>query len=107
MLRSTDTRYGAIARVLHWGMALVIFVLIWLGWWMADLSYFDRWYNRSLELHKSLGMVALAIAAVKIAWLFYDVKPDYAENIRPWERTIAMAETRICSRRPSSRRSWW
>jgi cytochrome b561 len=91
MLRSTDTRYGVIPRVLHWAMALIIVVLIWLGWWMVDLSYYDRWYNRSLELHKSLGMAALAIAAVKIAWLIYDIKPDYAESIRPWERTAATA----------------
>ncbi len=56
---------------------------------MVDLSYYDRWYNRSLELHKSLRMAALAVAAAKIAWLVYDIKPDYAESIGPWERTAA------------------
>lgn len=91
MLRSTDTRYGVITRILHWAVALIIIGLIWLGWWMVDLSYYDRWYNRSLELHKSLGMAALAIAAVKIAWVIYDGKPDFQESVKPWERATATA----------------
>ncbi len=91
MLRSTDTRYSVITRILHWVVALLIIGLIGLGWWMVDLSYYDRWYNRSLELHKSLGMVALAVAAVKIAWAIYDGRPGFADGIKAWERTAATA----------------
>lgn len=91
MLRSTDTRYSVITRILHWAVALLIIGLIWLGWWMVDLSYYDSWYNRSLELHKSLGMAVLAVAAVKIAWVIYDGKPGFPHGIKPWERAAATA----------------
>lgn len=91
MLRSTETAYGAITRLLHWVVALLIIGLIWLGWWMVDLGYYDRWYNRSLELHKSLGMAVLAIAVVKIAWVIYDGKPGFPASIRPLERAAATA----------------
>lgn len=91
MLRSTDTRYGIVTRILHWIVALTIIGLICLGWWMVDLSYYDRWYNRSLELHKSLGMAALAIAAVKIAWVIHDDKPRFPDSITPLERNAATA----------------
>ena len=66
MIRSTDERYGSIARLLHWAVALLIIGLVALGFWMVDLSYYDRWYNRSLELHKEFGMIVLALAALKI-----------------------------------------
>lgn len=91
MLRSTDTRYGVITRALHWIVALIIIGLIWLGWWMVDLSYYDSWYNRSLELHKSLGMAALAVAVVKIAWVIHDGRPRLPDSIAPLERTAATA----------------
>ena len=85
------TEYSAITRILHWTVALLIIGLIWLGWWMVDLSYYDRWYNRSLELHKSLGMVVLAIAAAKIAWVVYEGKPAFPDTIELWERYAATA----------------
>lgn len=91
MLRSSDTRYGLITRILHWVVALIIIGLIWLGWWMVDLSYYHPWYNRALELHKSFGMAVLAIAALKVAWAIYDRKPDFPSGLSPWERAAATA----------------
>lgn len=91
MQPTSATEYSAITRVLHWTVALLIIGLIWLGWWMVDLSYYDRWYNRSLELHKSLGMAVLAVAAVKIAWVVYEGKPAFADTMQPWERAAATA----------------
>ncbi len=91
MRRGSAPEYSAITRILHWIVALLIIGLIWLGWWMVDLSYYDRWYNRSLELHKSLGMLVLAIAMVKIAWVVYEGKPGFPDTIQPWERAAATA----------------
>jgi cytochrome b561 len=91
MLRSTDERYGSVTRLLHWVVALLIIGLIVLGWWMVDLTYYDRWYNRSLELHKELGMIVLVLAALKIGWAIFDVKPGFPETIKPWERVAANA----------------
>ncbi len=56
-----------------------------------DLSYYDKWYNRSLELHKALGVLVLALAVTKIAWVAYDGKPAYPEPIKRWERAAATA----------------
>lgn len=91
MFRSSKTDYGIITRLLHWLVALLIIGLIGLGWWMVDLSYYHRWYNRALDLHKALGMLVLALAAVKIAWLVFDGKPGFPDSIRSWERTAATA----------------
>jgi cytochrome b561 len=80
-----------VTRVLHWAVAVLIIGLVALGFWMVDLGYYDRWYNRSLELHKGLGMIALALAVLKIGWAIFDVKPGFLETIKPWERVAANA----------------
>jgi cytochrome b561 len=91
MFRSSKTDYGIITRLLHWLVALLIIGLIGLGWWMVDLSYYDRWYNRALDLHKALGMLVLALAAVKIGWMMFDGRPGFPDSISSWERTAATA----------------
>ncbi len=91
MLRSTDKRYGGVTRLLHWAVALLIIGLVALGFWMVDLSYYDRWYNRSLELHKEFGMLVLALAALKVGCAIFDVKPGFPETIKTWERVAANA----------------
>ena len=68
MLRNTESRYGVVAKLLHWSVAALTLGLIWLGWYMVDLTYYDAWYNDSLAWHKALGIVALALGATKIAW---------------------------------------
>jgi cytochrome b561 len=95
VIRSTDERYGSITRLLHWVVALLIIGLVALGFWMVDLSYYDRWYNRSLELHKEFGMIVLALAALKIGWAIFDVKPGFPETIKPWERAAATAANHL------------
>ena len=91
MFRSTAEQYGGVTRVLHWLVALLIIGLVALGFWMVDLSYYDRWYNRSLELHKGIGMIVLALAVVKTGWMIFDGKPGFPATIKRWERAAATA----------------
>ncbi len=91
MLKNTLTRFGLISRLLHWLIALGIIGLIWLGWWMVGLSYYDAWYHDSLELHKALGLVVLLLAFVKIGWRFGNPRPLPAEGMKPWERMASHA----------------
>lgn len=90
-LRNTNERFGLVTKALHWLIAFLILGLIWLGWYMVDLSYFDRWYNESLAWHKSLGMTVLGLALFKIGWQVYTPPPRNAGVIKPWERVSATA----------------
>jgi cytochrome b561 len=49
-------------------VALLMLALLGLGWYLADLGYYDRWYNTSLAWHKALGMLALAAGIVMNFW---------------------------------------
>lgn len=61
------SRYSLPAIVLHWGQAVLVIWLLWLGWTMVDLP---KGAERSAAygLHKSLGLLALLLVGVRLAW---------------------------------------
>lgn len=85
-LRNTQQRYGILSRLLHWLVAVLILFLVWLGWYMVDLDYYDPWYYDSLNWHESLGMIALFLALAKIGWQVYSPVPEPGAGLGPWER---------------------
>ena len=91
MWRNTESRYGLVIKLLHWSVAALLLGLVWLGWYMVDLTYYDPWYNDSLAWHKTLGVVAFVLGATKIGWAFYSRPPTYAATLKRWERAAAAA----------------
>lgn len=89
LITNTRLRFGLFSKLLHWATALLILGLIWLGWYMVDLTYYDKWYNASLHYHKSLGILALALAMVKLGWQVYTPAPGSLADLQPWEKTGA------------------
>lgn len=81
--------YGRLSKTLHWSIALLIIGLILLGWYMVGLTYYDRWSNESLELHKSLGMLVLALACANIVWNHATARPALPPGMHAWERIAA------------------
>lgn len=91
MLRNSPDRYGLVTKTLHWMIALGIMGMIWLGWWMVGLSYYDSWYNRGLELHRAIGMVLLGLAFLMAAWKLLSPSPALQSELNPWEKRGAWA----------------
>lgn len=67
MSRDTTQRYGIVSRLLHWGMAVLVF-------WQA-LKLFDRiddgqhWVGQNLvSWHISIGTLIAVLIVVRIAW---------------------------------------
>ena len=89
LFTNTRLHFGLFTRLLHWLIAILILGLIWLGWYMVDLTYYDKWYNASLHYHKSLGILALALAMVKLGWHVYTPAPGSLADLQPWEKTGA------------------
>ena len=87
LIGNTRQRFGLLSRLLHWSIALLILGLVWLGWYMVDLTYYDKWYNASLHYHKSLGMLALALAALKFVWQIITPVPKPLPELKKWEKT--------------------
>nr|MBL8410602.1 cytochrome b [Dechloromonas sp.] len=81
-------RYSLPAILLHWGQAILIVWLLWLGWTMTDLP---KGAERSAAygLHKSLGLLALLLVAVRLAWRWRNPPP--ALTAQGWEGRLAHA----------------
>ncbi|WP_462401472.1 cytochrome b [Pseudomonas sp. Marseille-QA0332] len=67
-LRNSPVRYGLVSIVLHWSVALTVFALFALGLWMVGLDYYSPWRTAGPELHKSIGLVLLAVMLVRVLW---------------------------------------
>ena len=71
----TTNGYGPLGRVLHWVMAVLVFGLFALGYWMRTLGYYDPWYQRAPDLHRSLGVVLIALLILRIGWRLTTAQP--------------------------------
>src|SRR4051794_31420408 len=72
--RNTDRSWGTPAKVLHWGIALLIFAQFALGW----LAVTWRLSPTKLQLyiwHKSFGVLILTLVAVRLFWRLLNPAP--------------------------------
>lgn len=95
MLKNAADRNGLISKLLHWLIALTIFGLIWEGWYMVGLSYYDEGQPRLLYLHKAFGMLVLFLALGKVLWHIYTPRPDLSAGMVPIQRLAALALQRL------------
>lgn len=88
-LRNSASRYGAVSIVLHWGVALAVFGLFGLGLWMVGLDYYDPWRKAAPDLHKSIGLVLLAVMVLRVLWRLLSPPPPAPANHGPFTRVAA------------------
>lgn len=84
-IQDTQEGYGLVSRIVHWGMALGVFALFGLGWWMVGLDYYSPYYQSAPDLHRSVGILLLLLLVFRIFWRLANVKPDGLDLSR-WER---------------------
>lgn len=75
MWRNTQNAYGLVSIALHWLVATITIGLFALGLWMVDLGYYDAWYQRAPDLHRSFGFALLAIMLVRTVWRLVNSGP--------------------------------
>lgn len=74
-LRNSSTRYGLVSISLHWLVALAVFGLFGLGYWMVGLSYYDPWRQTAPDLHKSIGILLFAVMLARLLWRWLTPSP--------------------------------
>jgi cytochrome b561 len=110
-MNQLSTGYTKTAKVLHWLIAIGIFVMFGIGWFMADLPKeapkqlaFDildlgvYTWNLSEEasprtfyfnLHKSIGVTIFALILIRILWRFTHKPPALLTSYKAMERKLA------------------
>ena len=110
-MNQLSTHYTKMAKVLHWLIAIGIFAMFALGWYMTDLpkevpkqmayDLFDwgiyTWQvseeisPRSFyfNLHKSIGVTIFALILFRILWRISHKPPALLATYKAWERKLA------------------
>ncbi len=96
MIRVSNSpiQYGAVAVALHWLMVLILIGLIALGLYMVALPDvgFDARKVWLILYHKELGVLALMIAALRLAWRLANALPRLVETLPDWQKVTARFE---------------
>jgi cytochrome b561 len=89
--RNSARRYGAVAIAFHWLMALLLLALIALGLWLVRLP--DAGYHTVkimlILYHKEIGVLAFAVAALRLAWRLVQRLPALEAGLPQWQQLAA------------------
>jgi cytochrome b561 len=90
-LQNTEQNYGAVAIGLHWLMAALLITLLLMGLYMVSLPDvgFDTRKIALILYHKELGLLAFALAALRLAWRVGNALPSLVEVLPDWQKVIA------------------
>jgi len=83
-IRNTRQRYGALAQLFHWLVALGFVGQFALAWYMEGLPngpFKIELYN----LHKSIGVTILAVAVLRVLWRWANPVPPMPAGSAKWE----------------------
>lgn len=85
---NTATRWGAVAQILHWLVAVLVSIQFVLAKIAADLPLGVE-KIATLARHKSIGITILALAAVRLLWRWRNVTPALPPTLPTYERNLA------------------
>ncbi len=82
-----STQYNRYTKILHWSMALIFIANIILAFYMDDLPKEEK--LQFVLLHRSLGVLLLQLAIVRIIWIFIKTAPPPPDSIPAIETKIS------------------
>lgn len=87
--KGESERYTTVARTLHWVVAVLVLAQFIFGWWMQEIPRSPPGPRaEAFNLHKSAGLVILALMAARILWRARHAPPAWPE-LAPWKATLS------------------
>lgn len=77
-LKNTVNSFGSIAKSLHWISALLVIIMLTLGYFLEDIP--SPWHGLALNIHKSIGIIVLALMALRLLWRWMNTQPVYSPH---------------------------
>jgi cytochrome b561 len=81
------SRYSAVAMTLHWILAALVILNLFLGLRMAGASGLAKF--QIFQWHKSVGITVLVFTVLRLAWRLTHRPPPYPASMKPWEKVAA------------------
>lgn len=86
-ITNTKNRFGIMAILLHWLMAILLITLLVIGLYMTRIPI-SLQKLRLYGWHKEFGVLALMLVVVRLTWRMRNTTPSLG-NLRPWEAIAA------------------
>ncbi len=83
-------RWGPVSQALHWAIALLVVVMAVIGLSLDALPRSPKWFW-VYDLHKSTGLLVLALVAVRLGWRLYAGAPPPVPGLPRAQRIAAGA----------------
>jgi cytochrome b561 len=90
-LRNTAEAYGSLAKFLHWAIVLLILPQYFLAEGAEAFEKGSQQAVQLMDLHKSLGVLVLLLAVVRIAWKILNRPHPAPIGDVVWQRKAAAA----------------
>jgi len=87
-ITNSPTRYGWVAIILHWLIAIIFIGQFALGFVMVRITS-QRTAFELIQLHKSFGFLLLGLIILRIAWRLGNVAPALPASVGGLERRTA------------------
>lgn len=88
-MTSQTASYNAPARLLHWLMAALILIMLFIGVVMVSISSAER--QPLIAMHKSIGILILALGVFRLIWRFVSLPVPAPTGEPRWRKSIASA----------------
>jgi len=86
-LTNTNQSYGSIAKFFHWLIALLVIILLIVGYSMDQIG--DKSIKLQVfNLHKLFGLTVLALITLRLLWRWANPVPLLPPEMALWEKTL-------------------
>lgn len=83
-------RYSPLEQAFHWLTAVVVLVAFLYGPGGSEQRVYSAARDFDRQLHETLGLAVFALTALRLAWRFFDARPE-GPPVAPWMRLAAKA----------------
>lgn len=84
--------YGPVAQAVHWAVAVLAFIVVGLGWAMITAPRGGDSRDLLLFLHRSVGLLILALMAFRVIWRLTHPPPSFPAGFPRLEAAAAYAD---------------
>ncbi len=89
MLTNSRSRYGLVAVLLHWIIAVGVIGEFALGLYMTGLDYYDPKSQALPHLHESIGILLAGAILLRIVWSIANPRPAPGSGVGPLVRAVS------------------
>lgn len=88
--KNTETQYGLVARVLHWGSVALLVTLILISGQFEEMEVSPE----RLELiitHSSIGLIFMLLMLSRLTWRNMNINPIKSYSMKVWQKIAAIS----------------